>query len=200
MPDARFRGEIRHRCLSLSGADSISVIISVALTGDYEYPTLYETGPDTGVFESSIDLALSAVADEFNELLETTESAGPPHAFDTLTASHLGPSGPSSATAATIGSRTRWIDAAGEAVSSFDEGSNPGHPLAAGLSGLVSIVPGTTVLRWGVPGAAAEVAAVAEGDPGKALIFGYRAGVPQRRRLGAVRRRGGLGGRGTVRT
>ncbi len=54
----------------------------------------------------------------------------------------------------------------------------PGHPLAAGLSGMVSIVPGTTLLRWGAPGAGAEVAAVAEGDPGKALVFGYQAGVP----------------------
>ncbi len=104
-------------------ADSISVIISVALTGDYEYPTLYETGPDTGVFEGSIDLALSAVADEFNELLETTESAGPPHAFDTLTASHLGPGGEVTAVATTLGSRTSFIDAYGAATGSFAEGS-----------------------------------------------------------------------------
>ncbi len=52
----------------------------------------------------------------------------------------------------------------------------PGHPLAAGLSGLVQVVPGTSLLRWGNPSAAAAVVAVAENDPAKALIFGYQAG------------------------
>ncbi len=52
-----------------------------------------------------------------------------------------------------------------------------GHPLAAGLSGSVGIVAGTSSMRWGAPAATASVVAVAEGDAAKALIFAYEAGA-----------------------
>ncbi|MEM7483553.1 MAG: hypothetical protein AAF481_20530, partial [Acidobacteriota bacterium] len=51
------------------------------------------------------------------------------------------------------------------------------HPLAAGLSGLVAVVPGTTPLRWGAPAASAQVVAVAEGNAAQALVFAYEAGA-----------------------
>lgn len=55
---------------------------------------------------------------------------------------------------------------------------DPAHPLAAGLSGQVAFVPGTTSMRWGAPAAGATVAATVPGDAAKALIFGFEAGDP----------------------
>ncbi|MEM8960140.1 MAG: PKD domain-containing protein [Acidobacteriota bacterium] len=55
--------------------------------------------------------------------------------------------------------------------------SDPSHPLAAGLSGAVSFVPGTTSLRWGAPVAGSEIAATLSGDPSKATVFGFDTGA-----------------------
>ena len=49
-------------------------------------------------------------------------------------------------------------------------------PLAAGLSGTVTVATAQTMFSWGVPGSEAEVAATVTGNGGRALIFGYEAG------------------------
>jgi hypothetical protein len=51
------------------------------------------------------------------------------------------------------------------------------HPLAAGLSGTVAVSTGNSPLNWGVPSAAAVVAATLVNTPQRAAIFGYTAGA-----------------------
>jgi hypothetical protein len=51
--------------------------------------------------------------------------------------------------------------------------SNPSHPMAAGLSGTVSVNTTATALSWGAPAASAAVVATQIGTPGRAVIFGY---------------------------
>ncbi|HWN05559.1 MAG TPA: SGNH/GDSL hydrolase family protein [Steroidobacteraceae bacterium] len=50
------------------------------------------------------------------------------------------------------------------------------HPLAAGLSGVVTIGNAPVRLSWGKPGASAAVAATLKGNSTRATIFGYEAG------------------------
>jgi len=47
------------------------------------------------------------------------------------------------------------------------------HFLAAGQTGVVSVVSGPQIFSWGVPNSNAVVVATLENDPGKALIFAY---------------------------
>lgn len=55
---------------------------------------------------------------------------------------------------------------------------DPGHPMAAGLSGTVQVYTGSNQIRWGNPnGNAALVATTADGNNNGA-IFGYEAGAP----------------------
>lgn len=54
--------------------------------------------------------------------------------------------------------------------------SNPAHPLAAGLSGNVTVTASGT-LTWGKPGAAAATVGIVVGDPTKTVIFGYEGGA-----------------------
>lgn len=51
------------------------------------------------------------------------------------------------------------------------------HPMAAGLSGRVTTTSAARRYIWGVPNGNAKVVATLDGDPGKAVIFGYEAGV-----------------------
>jgi hypothetical protein len=53
----------------------------------------------------------------------------------------------------------------------------PGHPLAAGLSGLVTISSAPGELGWGVPGPAAVIIAEMADSPTHKVIFGYAAGA-----------------------
>lgn len=55
--------------------------------------------------------------------------------------------------------------------------TNPTHPLAAGLSGNVTIVAASGTLSWGKPNANAVSAATTVSDVTKKLIFGYEQGV-----------------------
>jgi hypothetical protein len=53
----------------------------------------------------------------------------------------------------------------------------PAHPLAAGLSGLVTISSAPGELGWGVPGPAAVIIAEMADSPTHKVIFGYLAGA-----------------------
>jgi hypothetical protein len=48
-----------------------------------------------------------------------------------------------------------------------------GHPLAAGLSGLVDVVTAPATLSWGRPAPSAQLVASFPGFPDRAVIFGY---------------------------
>lgn len=53
----------------------------------------------------------------------------------------------------------------------------PGHPLAAGLSGTLTVLaPAPGRMSWGVPAAAAAVVATLPGDETRATLFAYEAG------------------------
>ena len=54
----------------------------------------------------------------------------------------------------------------------------PQHPLAAGLSGTVTVFSATMELAWARPGPAAVVVAAMPGDATKATVFGYPTGAP----------------------
>jgi len=50
------------------------------------------------------------------------------------------------------------------------------HPMAAGLSGTVTVYASKDYTTWAVPTAAADVVATVRGDASKAVLFGYEAG------------------------
>ena len=99
-------------------AETVQVQLTSLLAGDAEILTLTETGNATGVFEGQVELDLELGTAQ-NGIFETYEDAGPPHAFDTLTASY----GPASANATTLGSRSWLIDAEGAVTSTYATGS-----------------------------------------------------------------------------
>src|SRR6185369_9720991 len=84
----------------------IPVQLSAALSLDSEMLMLRETGASTGVFEGWISLTLGT-ASPGDARLEVLEDPGPPHRFDTITATY----GAASATAGLLGSRTSFVDA-----------------------------------------------------------------------------------------
>lgn len=55
--------------------------------------------------------------------------------------------------------------------------TNPAHPLAAGLSGTVTVVTASGTFDWGKPNANAASIATAASDSTKTLIFGYATGA-----------------------
>ena len=55
--------------------------------------------------------------------------------------------------------------------------TNPAHPLAAGLSGNVTVVTVSGTLDWGKPNANASAVATVVGDSAKTVIFGYTRGA-----------------------
>ncbi|NJL28386.1 MAG: hypothetical protein HC897_11110, partial [Thermoanaerobaculia bacterium] len=105
------------------GVDSAEVSVSSQLGGDFETLTLTETGGSTGVFTGSIRLQLGP-GDSYDGYLQVNESVGPPHAFDTLTASHYDGFGNVTATATTLGSRTWFLDGFGNQVASYAVGES----------------------------------------------------------------------------
>jgi len=68
----------------------------------------------------------------------------------------------------------------------------PGHPLAAGLTGPVTVTFAPVPFAWGKPASAAVVAARLAGDPDRAAIFGYERGTAMVDGLAAPGRRVGL--------
>jgi pimeloyl-ACP methyl ester carboxylesterase len=69
--------------------------------------------------------------------------------------------------------------------------SDPTHPLAAGLSGTVSVTGQAGDFAWGLPGTAAHKVVTKADDPNKSAVFGYDAGA-QMPGLNAPARRAGL--------
>jgi hypothetical protein len=54
---------------------------------------------------------------------------------------------------------------------------DPVHPLAAGLSGMVTVFSAAAPVEWGVPGAGAARVATVVGDATHAVIYGYDKGA-----------------------
>ena len=54
--------------------------------------------------------------------------------------------------------------------------ADPSHPMAAGLTGTVTVSTGASNFSWGVPSSAGDVIATVVGDPGKSPIFAYESG------------------------
>ena len=104
--------------LNPGAADTVQAQLTSLLAGDIETLTLTETGDATGIFEGSIELYLGLATAE-NGIFDTNEDAGPPPAFDTLTAAY----GLASANAGTLGSRAWLIDAEGEITTTYPTGS-----------------------------------------------------------------------------
>ena len=104
-------------------ANIVAVTLSSFFAGDLETLLLTETGLTTGVFEGSIPLDVLFSPQE-NGSLSTSEFGGPPHLFDTLTATYNDLSGTTStATATTRGSRMTFLDAYGNEVTAYALGS-----------------------------------------------------------------------------
>ncbi|MEM6456642.1 MAG: hypothetical protein AAF772_16245, partial [Acidobacteriota bacterium] len=101
-------------------ADPTQIELRSLFTGDTETVDLFETGPDTGVFEGAIPMDSFGFS-PFDGII-TSQNFGPPlFTPDTLTA-QLGPGGPAGAvtTAATVRSGSvRFVDAAGNDAATF---------------------------------------------------------------------------------
>ena len=102
--------------------DTVSLDLSTELSGDFETPNLTETGADTGIFEGSIALSIGPMATQ-DGVLQVTEANGVVHEYDTLYATHYDAYGSSTATAATLGSRTWFIDSFGNLETMYASGS-----------------------------------------------------------------------------
>ncbi len=99
-------------------ADGLLVQLRSLRAGDQEQLPLAETGPDTSVFEGSIQLSFSLSGSQGNTVLETSNQ-GPDYLGDEVTATY----GPYSATARTVGARVVFIDGFGRETTSFPLGS-----------------------------------------------------------------------------
>ena len=93
--------------------ETVTVAVSAAHSGDAETVTLTETGPATGAFTGSIQLALNGGSGD--GLLRTALDLNGSSWFDTLTATY----GSATASAGTVGSTTEIIDAQGAVASTF---------------------------------------------------------------------------------
>ncbi len=99
------------------------VQVASDVTGDSESLSLFETGPDTGVFTGSVQL-IRGPQSPFNNTLEIGEEQGPPHRFDTLTAWWSpSPTEELTATATTLNYRIWFIDAFGQVVNAYAQGT-----------------------------------------------------------------------------
>lgn len=67
--------------------------------------------------------------------------------------------------------------------------TSPGHPLAAGFSGTVTVVNSAQTFSWGKPAAGATIATAA-GDAVKSTLFAYDTNVPMPGRVAPARRVG----------
>ncbi len=99
------------------GNPSLTVQVSSFLTGDQESLSLTATGPETGVFEGSINLSFSGSASQNNGVLETGNQ-GPEYLGDQVTASYV----PYSATARTVGSRVAFLNLRGQPTATYSLG------------------------------------------------------------------------------
>jgi hypothetical protein len=54
---------------------------------------------------------------------------------------------------------------------------NPGHPMAAGFTGLITVATAGTDFSWGSPNTNAVRIATLAGDPNRTTIYGYEAGT-----------------------
>ncbi|MFY9820238.1 MAG: hypothetical protein WAM82_02580, partial [Thermoanaerobaculia bacterium] len=121
---ARVRVEDHGADVRSFAADTVIATVTMELSGDVENLSLTETGPNTGLFEAEIELregpALSG-----NSVLETQENFGPPHEFDTLHANYTAAvdGSVSTAQAGTLSFRVWFIDAFGNVVTSYAQGS-----------------------------------------------------------------------------
>jgi glucose/arabinose dehydrogenase/PKD repeat protein len=65
----------------------------------------------------------------------------------------------------------------GTATQSAVQITNALHPLAAGLTGTVSVTGAATALKWGRPSSAAVKAAIIPGNTARSVVWGYDAGT-----------------------
>jgi hypothetical protein len=70
--------------------------------------------------------------------------------------------------------------------------SMAGHPLAAGLTGTITVSPSTQPASWGLPAAAATRVATVQGQNNQIAIFGYTMGAAMAGGTNAPARRVGL--------
>ncbi|HEY3567701.1 MAG TPA: Ig-like domain-containing protein [Thermoanaerobaculia bacterium] len=105
-------------------ADMVAVTLTTEISGDQEPLTLTETGPQTGVFEGTIQLRNGPVLQN-SGAIEPGEEAGPPHAFDVIHASYTAASngGTSTAAVGTQNFRVWFIDAYGQVADRYAERS-----------------------------------------------------------------------------
>ena len=112
-------GTARVRVVNLDiGGPSLQVQLQSFYTQDQEDLTLTATGPDTGVFEGSIQLAFTLPASPGNGVLETDNQA-PRYLGDQVTASYFS----YTATARTVGSRVAFLNLRGQPVASYSLGA-----------------------------------------------------------------------------
>ncbi|HSS79519.1 MAG TPA: hypothetical protein VLV54_22560, partial [Thermoanaerobaculia bacterium] len=121
---ARVRVEDHGADVQAFAADTVIATVTTDVSGDIENLPLTETGPNTGVFEAEIQLRPGSALSG-NGVLEVLENFGPPHEFDTLHASYTAAfnGGVSTAQAGTLSSRIWFIDAFGNVVTSYAQGS-----------------------------------------------------------------------------
>jgi len=102
-----------------------SVQVTDELSGDQETVTLRETSAGSGIFLGSIGLSFRDTGPlPGNGVLETGESFGPPFQYETIHASYTdSTSASSTATATTLGYRVWFLDAYGNLVSSYPQGT-----------------------------------------------------------------------------
>jgi len=67
-----------------------------------------------------------------------------------------------------------------------------GHPMAAGLSGTVTVYSGNEYIYWGAPTANADVVATVAGDSSRAALWGYDTGAIMANGFAAPARRVGV--------
>jgi glucose/arabinose dehydrogenase len=72
--------------------------------------------------------------------------------------------------------------------------TEPGHPLAGGLAGVVTTNTALATYSWGVPTVSATIAATVAGDASKAVVFGYETGATMFSQNAPARRVGFMGG------
>src|ERR1044071_3808211 len=101
-----------------SNVEAVLADISAALSGDFEQVFLYETGPATGVFGGSIELALGGSSVD-GRLQTSRDTSTSPDTFDTLTATY----GAASASAGTGGASVEVLASSGNEVTSFAVGN-----------------------------------------------------------------------------
>ncbi|MEM7357282.1 MAG: hypothetical protein AAF657_41085, partial [Acidobacteriota bacterium] len=136
-----------------SGREITQVILDSALTGDSEILTLVETGNARAIFAGKIELATGS-AIPGNGILETGQLAGPPHTFDTLTASHSDAFGTVTATVHTLGSRVDFLDPYGR----------PSERVLEGLPTVVRVEDHDADLPGQIDTTSAELSVANNGD------------------------------------